>query len=257
MSKIPILLSIPHGGTKKPPELDDHLCITDHDLFDDEDPFVDEIYNLGDKVEKVISAQIARAFVDLNRSLQDMPPKNPDGLIKSMTCYQRPIYISGKEPDEKLRQTLIEKYYKPYHREIQKAVSQLDLQLCLDCHSMAAVAPSISPDGNEKKRPAFCISNQDGKTCTQEMLDRLVECISKSFSIPSQEINQNDPFKGGHITKTYGNNPLPWIQIEMNRDMYLSEEWFDRESLSMKNDRLEKLNQMFENCINEFSKIWN
>ena len=257
MKKIPILLSIPHGGTKKPPELEDHLCITDHDLFDDEDPFVDEIYNLGDKVEKVISAQIARAFVDLNRSLQDMPPKNPDGLIKSMTCYQRPIYSTGKEPDEKLRQILIEKYYKPYHREIQKAVSQLDLQLCLDCHSMAAVAPSISPDGNEKNRPAFCISNQDGKTCTKEMLDRMSECIAKSFSLDLSEISQNDPFKGGHITKTYGNNPFPWIQIEMNRDMYLSEEWFDRESLSMKNDRLEKLNQMFENCINEFSKIWN
>lgn len=256
MKKIPILLSIPHGGTKHPPEIEDNLCITKHDLFDDEDPFVDEIYNLGDKVEKVISADIARAFIDLNRSLQDMPPQNPDGLIKSMTCYQKPIYIPGKEPDETLRKTLIDKYYTPYHREIQKAVTQLDLQLCLDCHSMAAVAPSISPDGNEKKRPSFCISNQDGKTCPQEMLDKLSECISESFSIEMSEISLNDPFKGGHITKTYGNNPVPWIQIEMNRDLYLSEEWFDRESLTMKNDRLEKLNHMFENCVTSLSKIW-
>ena len=80
MKKIPVLLSIPHGGTKHPQEIEQNLCSTKHDLFDDEDPFVDEIYNLGEKVEKVISADIARAFIDLNRSLQDMPPQNPDGL---------------------------------------------------------------------------------------------------------------------------------------------------------------------------------
>ena len=65
MSNLPILLSIPHGGTQKPPELDGHLCITDKDLFDDSDPFVIEIYDLEEKVERVIKTNIARAFVDL------------------------------------------------------------------------------------------------------------------------------------------------------------------------------------------------
>ena len=92
MTKLPVLLSIPHGGTQRPPELDSHLSITDKDLFDDSDPFVIEIYDLGTKVERVIKTNIARAFVDLNRSLQDLPPQNPDGLIKSSTCYEKPIY---------------------------------------------------------------------------------------------------------------------------------------------------------------------
>ena len=256
MKKLPVLLSIPHGGTKTPSELEGQVCITEHDLFDDEDPFVDQIYNLDNDVEKVISADIARAFVDLNRSLQDLPPENPDGLIKSVTCYQKPIYISGKEPNEKLQRILIDRYYIPYHKEIQKAISELDLKLCLDCHSMASVAPSISPDGNQKKRPMFCISNQNGKTSSQEMIEILASCISESFSMDKKEINFNDPFKGGHITKTYGNNPIPWIQIEMNRDLYLSEQWFDRETLSFKKSRLNDLNRMFENTLNSFSKIW-
>ena len=42
------------------------------------------------------------------------------------------------------------------------------------------------------------------------------------------EISINDPFHGGHITKTYGNKPVPWIQVEMNRDLYLTEPWFDQ-----------------------------
>ena len=78
MKKLPVLLSIPHGGKEIPPELDDHVCITEKDLFDDSDPFVIEIYDLGEKVEGSIMTNVARAFVDLNRSLQDLPPQNPD-----------------------------------------------------------------------------------------------------------------------------------------------------------------------------------
>ncbi|MDH3617238.1 MAG: N-formylglutamate amidohydrolase [Nitrosopumilus sp.] len=256
MTKLPVLLSIPHGGTQRPPELDGHLSITDKDLFDDSDPFVIEIYDLGEKVEGVVKSNIARAFVDLNRSLQDLPPQNPDGLIKSATCYEKPIYKQGSEPDDSLRRVLIELYYKPYHRSIQKSIQDLDLQLCLDCHSMASVAPNVSPDGNQKKRPMFCLSNQDGKTSSKEMLELLASCISDSYGISRSNISLNDPFHGGHITKTYGNNPIPWIQIEMNRDLYLSKSWFDVDTLSIDSSRLLGLNKKFENCLNLlFSKI--
>jgi len=256
LTKFPVLLSIPHGGTQRPPELDGHLSITDKDLFDDSDPFVIEIYDLGEKVEKVIKSNVARAFVDLNRSLQDLPPRNPDGLIKSATCYDKPIYKKGQEPDDSLTTVLIEMYYKTYHRDIQKSIRDLDLQLCLDCHSMASVAPNISPDGQEKIRPKFCLSNQDGKTSSNEMLELLADCISESFGINRKKISLNDPFHGGHITKTYGNNPIPWIQVEMNRDLYLSKSWFDVDTLSIDSSRLRALNKQFENCLNLFfSKV--
>ena len=254
MNQLPILLSIPHGGTRRPEELNGHLCITNDDLFDDSDPFVIELYDLGNLVKRVIKTDIARAFVDLNRSLQDLPPNNPDGLIKSYTCYQKPIYIGGKEPDESLRNLLVEMYYMPYHRTIQKSLKELELQLCLDCHSMASVAPNISPDGNAKKRPMFCLSNQDGNTSSTEMIELLADCISESYSIDRNEISLNDPFHGGYITKTYGNNPVPWIQVEINRDLYLSEKWFHRDSQSFFNNRLQELNQMFENAITSFMK---
>ena len=185
-----------------------------------------------------------------------MPPKNPDGLIKSMTCYQKPIYVANKEPDESLRTLLIELYYLPYHRTIQKSLQELDLQLCLDCHSMAAIAPGISPDGNNKKRPLFCLSNQDGKTSSDEMINLLADCISEAYSVDRDDVSINDPFHGGHITKTYGNNPIPWIQIEMNRDLYLSSPWFDAERLTVFPEHLQKLKNSFEKTLTLFfSKI--
>ena len=256
MTKLPVLLSIPHGGTRKPSELEGHLSITNKDLFDDSDPFVIELYDLGDKVQRVIKTDIARPFVDLNRSLQDMPPNNPDGLIKSKTCYDKPIYTNGKEPDDSLKRMLIELYYNPYHQAIQKSTAELDLKLCLDCHSMAATAPYFSPDKTQSKRPLFCISNDDGQTAPQEMMELLADSISKSYFVDRDEISLNDPFHGGHITKTYGNKPLPWIQVEMNRSLYLSSPWFDEDALTVDVNHLQKLNKQFENSLDLFfSKI--
>ena len=256
MTKLPVLLSIPHGGTRKPSELDGHLSITAKDLFDDSDPFVIELYDLGDKVQRVIKTDIARPFVDLNRSLQDMPPNNPDGLIKSKTCYDKPIYTNGKEPDDSLKTMLIELYYNPYHQAIQKSIDELDLKLCLDCHSMAATAPYFSPDKTQSKRPLFCISNNDGETSSQEMMELLADSISEAYSVDRKEISFNDPFHGGHITRTYGNKPIPWIQVEMNRSLYLTSPWFDEDALTVDVNHLQKLNKQFENSLDLFfSKI--
>ena len=233
-----------------PAELTSMACITKTDLFDDSDPFVMEMYDLGNKVERVIKTNIARAFVDLNRSPDDLPPQNPDGLIKSMTCYQKPIYT--KQPDESLQTILIDKYYKPYHDSIQQSMKELDVKFCFDCHSMASVAPNIAPDGNQTKRPAFCLSNRDGASATNETVKLLAECISECFDVKKNDISINNPFHGGYITKTHGNNPIPWIQIEMNRDLYLNEKWFDKESLTIDETKLLEINQQFENTLTLF-----
>lgn len=252
MSRLPVLLSIPHGGTRRPPELDGRLCITERDQFDDSDPFVIEIYDLGDSVWKVVKTDIARAYVDLNRPREDLPERNPDGLIKSSTCYRKPIYIEGMEPDTLLSNALIEKYYDPYYGEISDACMEPGLEVCLDCHSMAGVPPDIAPDPGPEKRPLFCLSNREGRTSSDEQVERLAACISESFGIGSGDVSINRPFKGGHITKSFGNNPLPWIQVEMNRELYLDPKWFDRDSLRVSPGRLAELNRMFGEALVRF-----
>jgi formiminoglutamase len=117
---------------------------------------------------------------------------------------------------------------------------------------MASIAPGISPDAKNNKRPKFCLSNNDGKAASQTMMDLLASCISESYGIERDDISLNDPFHGGYITKTYGNNPVPWIQIEMNRDLYLADPWFDKETLSVDLAHLKKLNKQFENTLNLF-----
>ncbi len=254
MTRLPVLLSIPHGGRERPPELDGRTCITDRDLFDDSDPFANEIYNTGDKVQRVIYADIPRTFVDLNRSPQDMPPTNPDGLIKSKTAYNIQIYRDGQEPDDNLCKILTSVYYYPYHQRIQNSTKELDLRLCLDCHTMAAFAPNIAPDKIDTKRPTLCLSNADGKSAPNEMMNDLADCMSESFRIDRRDVSTNDPFHGGYITKTYGNDPIPWIQVEMSRSLYLDERWFDPDRLVVKESRLGELNKMFGRALELFFK---
>jgi formiminoglutamase len=252
MKKLPVLLSIPHGGTEIPGELKNNVCITPHDLFDDGDAFTREIYRPAMPAVSVLAAGIARAFVDLNRSVVDLPPKNPDGLIKSMTCYKKPIYIPGKEPDEYLRKTLIDRYYLPYHRKIREVVDSGKAVLALDCHSMAAHPPPIAPDRGglpKRERPAVCLGNAYGKSSDMHVMTKLARCFCRAFSLERHEVTFNEPFSGGYITRAYGMNPIPWVQVELNRSLYLSPPWFDHPALEMDPRRLEELNRMFETAL--------
>ncbi len=244
----PILLSIPHGGKQIPAELSDRVCITPHDLFDDGDAFTADIYDLGSETPCVVKTGIARAFVDLNRAPDDRPPLNPDGVVKTATCLNRPIYIKGREPDDVLTERLLERYHAPFHAQIVEAALDPGIKLALDCHSMLPAAPPIGSD-HGITRPLFCLSNRDGATAPDALLVSLADAIAQAFEIAPSEIGLNDPFKGGYITRRHGGHPLPWIQVEMNRRWYLDPPWFDRDSLYVDPSRIAELRDRFRDAL--------
>lgn len=250
---MPVLISIPHGGTKVPVEVKNRVILAQEDLFDDSDPFTIEIFNLKEKVYKVIYTPIARAFVDLNRAPNDLPHRNPDGVIKSHTCYGKKIYQDNSEPNSYLVKQMLDKYYFPYHHRIQKAFEDnyAAIKLSLDCHSMAVNAPAISPDKGTE-RPMICLGNGFNKTCPQEMIEKMASCFRKVFSLKNDEVTLNKPFAGGYITKTYGSHSSPWIQVELNRKLYLQSPYFCRKSFSVNVNRIRELNQMFQEVLRLF-----
>ena len=252
MDKLPILISIPHGGENAPLELEGRTCITPQDLFEDGDACTREIYGIKNYVTAIVDTPIARAFVDLNRNVDDRPPKNPDGIIKTMTCHGKPIYHSDKHPDESLGITLIKSYYQPYHDKIQNLLANSkEIQICLDCHTMEAVGPKIARDfGHE--RPLICLGTNHHKSCPENTVKHLAQCFQTAFQINKSDITINQPFAGGFITKIYGNNPLPWIQVEMNRRLYLSDPWFNRKTLEVREERLRELREKFVETLDQF-----
>ena len=253
MEPLPVLISIPHGGTQIPPELANRLVIGKKEIFEDSDGFTRQIYDLKEKVAHVVQANIARAFVDPGRSASDLPPDNPDGVIKSHTCFGKIVYRPGMQPTQSDIRVLLERYYYPFHSRIQAIVhdDRNDLKICLDCHSMAETGPTIAPDTGQK-RPAFCLGNRFGKASPDEMVQKLRSCLTNAFELHESEVAVNKPFAGGFVTRNYGNNPLPWIQIEMNRKLYLKEPHFNPETLEISTAKTEELNLRFYRALKYF-----
>ena len=101
---------------------------------------------------------IARAIVDLNRAPTDLPPGNPDGVVKTETTDKTLVYKPKKFPDDNKLKILLNKYYYPYHKRIDEMLNGSEIVMAFDCHSMLSFAPPIGDDAGTP-RPLVCLSN--------------------------------------------------------------------------------------------------
>lgn len=264
--KLPILISIPHGGNVIPDEVKDIVNVGERDIFYDGDAKTSEIYDFKDKVKAQAEMKIARAVIDVNRAPDDKPPKNPDGVVKTQTTDKTPVYKKGKYPDDKTIDLLLEKYYFPFHTKVDKLIKENSIKLCLDCHTMLAEAPVTSKNPGTP-RPLICLSNGGDKngepvsgtgtiTCPPQVIRMLAEFFRAEFGNEG-EITINKPFLGGYNSKLHSKtNKIPWIQIEMNRSLYLTEQNINDRSLEVPQEKIKELNTRIWWVINKFFENW-
>ncbi len=253
VSQLPFLLSIPHSGTDVPEELKTSVHLNLYDILEDGDAFSFEIYNLKNNVKKIIHSTIARAIVDLNRNTEQLPPEFPDGIFKSHTCYNKPVYKNGEFPADILRKKILEKYYFSYHGKIQTEILYPSIKFAFDCHTMADFSPPVSQNPGWK-RPLVCLSNHKGQTCETKHIETLRNIFIDILGCSEDEVKINTPFKGGYITQSYGMKPLPWIQIELNRILYLRSPWFNADDWTMDKKRLRELNKIIKKIFCRFAE---
>lgn len=207
--KLPILLSVPHAGFDVPPEIEAINLLTHEQIVRDGDEGAGEIYALEEEVGGVVTASIARAFVDVNRAEDD---RRRDGVVKTHTCWDEPIYRRPLE--EREARTLLERYHRPYHAKLREASA--GVALGVDCHTMSAHAPPISPNSGSE-RPLICLSDGGG-TCPRDWFLLMAKCLAQAFETP---VSLNDPFRGGYIIRSHSTE-LPWMQLELSRAPDLS-----------------------------------
>jgi formiminoglutamase len=265
--KLPILISIPHGGDVIPPEVKNRVLLTERDIFYDGDALTREIFNFKNQVEALIQMPIARAIIDVNRAPDDRPPENPDGVIKTITTDKTRIYKKNLFPNDQLIEQLIQRYYYPYHKNIDELLDDPEIVVALDCHSMLESSPPISNEPG-KPRPLICLSNRgdsNGKpteergpvTCPPEWINELAVCFEEIFG-EQGEIKINDPFSGGYNSYLhFKNKNKSWIQVEINRSLYLNDKYFDKNDLKVEQRRLRDINGLIFKSFDLFVKRLN
>nr|WP_246208653.1 N-formylglutamate amidohydrolase [Anaerotalea alkaliphila] len=235
---MPLLVSVPHGGLEVPPELKPFCRLDLPEILRDGDTWSDRLYGFPERVLAHHRFPVARAVLDVNRAEDDRPPANPDGVVKTVTVEGRPVWLNPRGLTKVQVESLLEAHYRPYHRLLEGASLKKGVRLALDCHTMLDKAPAAASHPGEQ-RPYICLGNRgdargevlDGPVTAPPVLVRVLartlEAVLRNTpglsldpSVPLVAINQ--PFRGGWTIREHGTGRLPWIQLEVNRALYLA-----------------------------------
>jgi formiminoglutamase len=227
--RYPFLISVPHGGTEVPDSIRPRLLLSDEDLRYYCDPETRVIFGYQDRVAAYIDTTISRMVVDLNRPPLPLPPRDPDGIIKTRAIDGRDVYRPGQVPDMPLIHNLLMAHYFPYHQQVDELIDRNRIRMAFDCHSMLPYGSENQKDTG-KIRPLICLGNNgDHKgrarrgsiaTCSGEWIAVLAGIFEEEFP-QENAVVLNDPFSGGFIANAhFWHKGVPWIQIEVNRALY-------------------------------------
>lgn len=222
---LPIIISIPHSGTEFPKEIEDDYLPEQREYLDDTDWFLHDLNDYAPHMGiSVIHAKYSRWAIDLNRDPDSAPLYN-DGRIITGLCTTtdflgNPIYKEGCEPDQNEIKRRLEKYYWPYYNKIQSLLKahqeQFGKALLWDSHSIREKVPTI----RSTPFPQMILGDNEERSADKSLIDLTLSHLSQHY-----QVNHNDPFKGGHITRYFGDpeNNIHALQLERNKNLYMDD----------------------------------
>ena len=234
-----VVFASPHSGRRYDAAFLKASALDEHTIRSSEDAFVDELFDCAPEFGAAfIKAGMPRAYVDLNRSADELDPAliegvrrvghNPRvasglGVIPRVVANGRAIY-QGKLP---LREAhyRIEAYWRPYHAKLQRlldaAYQRHGQAVLLDCHSM----PHEAMDGVARSgvaRPNVVLGDRFGAAASGDVVNR----IEDAFRAAGFTVARNAPFAGAYVTQAYGrpSRGQHAVQVEIDRSLYMDEE---------------------------------
>lgn len=244
----PIIISIPHVGTAIPIELINDYRSNQLESLDDTDWFLDELYDFASDLGiTIICAKYHRWVIDLNRDPKSAPLYNDGRIITGLTSTTdflgNPIYLEGKEPNQDEIDRRLENYYWPYYHALNSLLSErlkeFNNVLLWDAHSIRQSVPTI----RKENFPEMILGDADETSAHPKLINSALNSLRKGY-----QVNHNDPFKGGHITRYFGNpgKGVNALQLERNKILYMddSERIYDQE-------RADEMKFILKNTLSE------
>ena len=259
-----VVFASPHSGSSYPWAMLRSTVLDDHAIRSSEDAFVDRLFDCAPEFgASFIKAGAPRAFVDLNRSPDELDPAliegvrrqshNPRvasglGVIPRVVSNGRAIYRGKITMAE--AQSRLDGYWHPYHGMLQGLLDAAHLRhgqtVLVDCHSMPheAVQSSVF---NGIKRPNIVLGDRFGAAAGGEVVDR----IEEAFTSEGFVVARNAPFAGAYVTQAYGrpSRGQHAVQVEIDRALYMDE------SRIMPNADFEAVRLALRNVVAQVSQI--
>ncbi|NRB34836.1 MAG: N-formylglutamate amidohydrolase [Rhodobacteraceae bacterium] len=232
-----VIFASPHSGRDYPRGFLRQSQLDRKIIRSSEDAWVDRLFGTAPEHGAPLLVETApRAYVDLNRSAEELDPAvvegarkpghNPRvasglGVIPRVVAGGRPIYrgkISMIEAQRRLNQV-----WYPYHDTLwglmRDAQAQFGRSILIDCHSMPREALEGAARG--RKRPDIVLGDRFGASAGLEIVD----AIESVFASEGFEVARNTPFAGAYVTQTYGrpSRHQHAIQVEIDRSLYMNE----------------------------------
>ena len=233
-----VVVASPHSGRQYDSEFLSQSILDDHAVRSSEDAYVDQLIDyVPDLGAPLLTANAPRAFLDLNRSKQELDPalikgvrstsQNPRiasglGIIPRVVANGRSIYRGKLSRSEANRR--ISLYWEPYHAALSKLLERargvFGRSILLDMHSMPHEAAMQS--GTLRPIPQIVIGDRFGSSADKIIVDK----IEALFVAQGFRVARNAPFAGAFMTQNYGRPYLGHhvVQIEIDRSLYLDEQ---------------------------------
>jgi N-formylglutamate deformylase len=221
----PLLISIPHGGVYLPPLLAERLHPVAREV-PDTDWHLERLYAFAKELgASILCATHSRYVVDLNRPPDGAslyPGQNVTGLCPVDCFDETPLYPHGDVPDAAEIAARRESIWAPYHVQLRAELARIHAQhgvaVLWDAHSIRSVLPRFF----EGKLPDFNLGTADGTSCDPTLAQELLRIAQAA---PGYTAVLNGRFKGGHITRHYGEpaRGIHAVQLEMTQCSYMQE----------------------------------
>jgi len=224
---LPILISQPHPGTRFTPEVDSALSKRAKER-EDTDWHIPELYQpIALRGASVLTAHYSRYVVDLNRPPDDVPlyATATTGLFPGTFFDGESLFLEGKQLSNEDKAALLHTVWQPYHHALQQELKRLHdifgYVILWDAHSIKSVVPRLF----EGRLPDLNFGTDEGRSCSVTLSDAL---LSACDSFPQYSRVLNGRFKGGYITRHYGQptRNIHAVQLEIAQCCYLDEQTF-------------------------------
>ena len=222
----PLLVSIPHLGTRIPDDLQGVYVPRALDV-EDTDWHLDRLYAFAhDLGASVLRPTVSRYVIDLNRPPDDAPMY--PGASNTELCPTRfftgdPLYRDGAAPDAAQKAQRRATYWEPYHQALADELARIRAAhgwvLLWEAHSIRSEIPwlfaGVLPDLN--------IGTADGAAAHPSVTLAVAEAAARAPAGITHAVNGR--FKGGYITRRYGDpaGGVHALQMEICQCIYMDE----------------------------------